>query len=468
MGLAPRLPDSRGSPSHAGPIGDRREWAFPRKDLWMSRLPKSVALLLAGGLAAASWASGAVAKDEIPDVPAARLTVIRQLEDLLRPPPPSESPAEASRTPVPPYLQVIPGEDGRSTLVYRCRFVKAGILVDAMESVISPNGMVEKAEAQNLIIVNDLSAKMGELSQAVQALDIGSPQILVEAKVVEVFIDEGMERELEAEYQKYDAAENLTSTYGMALGDPSPNPLPGQGGGFDFFPYSSGRAGEDTNRMRLFLRWLEHARDVRILSAPNLIVDLGTTASIITGEEIPIQSSQVVGGAVSTSIEFKRIGVKLNVTPEIINPEEVRLAVNPDVSTVSRSVTFQQAGVTFNNPIVSIRNVRTTLTVKDGEIIMLGGLYASEEISSVRRPPYVDKVPLLGELLSSKYQTKVLTQLVFFLKVHILPEGSVGGMTAYDPERAAADIQGMGRIIKESPVIFPFGQDPPSPETGTE
>jgi type II secretory pathway component GspD/PulD (secretin) len=423
----------------------------------MSSLPRFVVLFLAGVLAAV-----AVAQDGAPDVPAARLTVIRQLEDLLRPARTGDTPPPAAARPaVPPYLHVVPGEDGRSTLIYRCRFVKAAILVDAMESIISSTGMVEKAESQNLIIVNDLSAKMDELRLAVQVLDVNSPQILVEAKVVEVFVDEGMERELEAEYQKYDAAENLTSTFGTSLGDPSPNPLPGQGGGFDFFPYSSGREGGDTNRMRIFLRWLEHARDVRILSSPNLIVDLGTTASIITGEEIPIQSSQVVGGAVSTSIEFKRIGVKLNVTPEIINPDEVRLTVNPDVSTVSRFVTFQQAGVTFNNPIVSIRNVRTTLTVKDGEIIMLGGLYASEEITSVRRPPYVKNIPLLAELLSSKSESKVLTQLVFFLKVHILAEGMAGGMTAYDPERAAADIQGMGRIIKGSPVIFPFGNEPP-------
>lgn len=203
-------------------------------------------------------------------------SAIRQLQYLLRPEPPAEEPETPAPvpSPVPPYLQIIPGADGRATLVYRCRYVKANVLTDALESVISSSGMVEQAESQNLIVINDLASKMDELRQVVLAMDVSAPQIMVEAKVVEVSVDDGMERELEVDYNKYDPAENLTYTFGAVnLEDPSPNPLPGQGGSFDFFPYSAGREGTEWKRLHIFLRWLEHARDVRILSSPNLIVD---------------------------------------------------------------------------------------------------------------------------------------------------------------------------------------------------
>jgi len=436
------------------------------------RLGQWFILMLAAALGLVVPACQAAAEaepSELPEPPA-KYSAIRQLEELFRRPA-TETPAQ----PIPPppdtpiTLTIVPGPDGQSTMIYRCRFVKAGVLTDALESIVSNAGMVETVDAQNLVVIKDLAEKGDELRQALLALDVRSPQIMVEAKVVEVFLDEGMEREMQATYSEYDAKENLTYTFGdINLGDPSPNPLPGQGGLTDFYPYSMGRAGGDWERFRLFVRWLEHARDVRILSAPNLIVDLGTTANIITGEEIPIQSSQVVGGAVSTSIEFKRIGVKLNVTPELINPHSVRLMVNPDVSTVTRFVTFQQSGVTFNNPIIAIRNIRTTLTAEDGEIIMLGGLYSSEEITSVRQPPLVKAIPVLNDLLSSKHRSKVLTQLVFLLKVRILGGSSPGGQTFYDPEQTAREIRDTGRIIKGSPVIFPRGKgeddDPSAPE----
>ncbi len=380
-------------------------------------------------------------------------SVLRELKTLFR----DGDIEKTDKKKLEPYLKIVEGAEGMKTIIYKCRCIKADTMVDALESVISPSGAVEIAEDQNLVVVHDRGEKIDELKEIILAMDIFPPQILVEAKVVEVFVDDGVERETSIDYAKFQADQNITSVYGYNLGSPSPNPLggtggnTGQGANLDFFPYASGDDGDTNRRFNVFLRWLKTARDVKILSSPNLIVDLGTTASIITGEEIPIQSSQLASGTVSTSIEFKRIGVKLNVTPDIINEDTVRLSVNPEVSTVTRTETFVQSGVTFNNPIISLRNIKTTLTAKNGEVIMLGGLYSSEENHSTRKPPIIGDIPILGTLFSSEYKSEELTQLVFFLKIHILEEGQ----TFYDPEKVVRESRGAGKILKKSGVIFP-------------
>ncbi len=109
----------------------------------------------------------------------------------------------------------------------------------------------------------------------------------------------------------------------------------------------------------------QNSRDAKILSAPNIIVDLGSTASIITGEDLPIQETQVTGNSVTTSTFYKRIGVKLNVPPMLINRDLVQLKVNPEVTSVVRFEQFTQNEITVSTPVIAIRNINTELSMLD-------------------------------------------------------------------------------------------------------
>jgi general secretion pathway protein D len=133
-----------------------------------------------------------------------------------------------------------------------------------------------------------------------------------------------------------------------------------------------------------------------------------------------VQSSTVTGGSVTTSTTFKRVGIKLRVTPQQIIGDTARLEINPEVSTVTG---FTSGPSGTSSPIVAIRNVRTTLAMKDGEILTIAGLLRSEERRVVRRVPGLGRIPLLGLLFQSRRQETVKTQLVFFLRVNILDEG---------------------------------------------
>lgn len=387
-------------------------------------------------------------------------TVIQKLEQLFAPTDPSII-SKLIKPPTPPYVQIVKGSDARSTLIYRCRYAQAKSLVNAMESIISSAATVEFAEEKNLIVINDLDTKMAELQSAIEKMDIPVPQLLVEAQIIEVYLAAGNERDVRVEYQKIDRGDGNTSTYGFNLTSPTQNLQPDQGAGFDFFPYSSGSTtSQIMKNLNLYIRWLQNTRDAKILSAPNIIVDLGSTASIITGEDLPIQETQVTGNSVTTSTFYKRIGVKLNVTPLLINEDVVQIKVNPEVTSVVRYEQFSQNNITISTPVIAIRNINTELSMLDGEILMLGGLYSTEKLTTKRRTPYLSDLPILGELFTALDESDTQKQLIFFLKMHVLTPGKSDGTVFRDLEKISEDIQNASKIIERSDKLFPLNKLP--------
>ena len=387
-------------------------------------------------------------------------SVIEKIQELFAPTDPAKI-ERLAKSPAPAYIEIVKGSDGRATLIYRVRYAQAKSLVNAMESVISSAATVEYAEEKNLIVINDLETKMVELQTALEKMDIPVPQLLVEAKILEVFLQSGMERDIRVQYQKIDRGDGTTSTLGFNLTAPGQNIQPDQGGGFDFFPYSSGSTtSRIMKNLNLYIRWLQNTRDAKVLSAPNIIVDLGSTASIITGEDLPIQETQVTGNSVTTSTRYKRIGVKLNVTPLLINEDIVQLKVNPEVTSVIRYEQFTQNDLTFATPVIAIRNINTELSMVDGEIIMLGGLYSTEKLTTKRRTPYLSDLPILGELFTALDESDVQKQLIFFLKMHVIMPGKSDTMVHQDLEKISGDIQEASKIIERSDIIFPLNRLP--------
>jgi type II secretory pathway component GspD/PulD (secretin) len=400
--------------------------------------------------------------------------VIKKIEELLLPTPRPINDGKEMEEP-PPYLKIIPGTDERVTVIYKCRNVKSKSILDALEGMISSSGTVEESADQNMIVINDVDSKTEDFKLALVAMDVKNPQILVEAKIVEVSVDEGMQRDVRMEYQRVQTDKGLTNTYGYNLTSPSQAPLNTQGGGFNFFPYSSGTKDNNLKDLNLFLQWLKTARDAKVLSSPNLIVDLGTTASMVAAEDVPILQTQVNGGTVTTSIIFKRIGVKLNVTPIIINDDSVKLIINPEVSTIIRFETSVQNGINVSNPVIAVRNINTELTAGDNEIILLGGLYSNAVLKTTRKTPVLGDMPgIIGDMFTALDLSDVKKQLVFFMKIGILKKsGTQDGFVAYDMNKSASDVKDISDSLHQDKDLFPvtnlrYTNPEKNPETDTK
>ncbi|MDA9317208.1 hypothetical protein N9Q19_00195 [Puniceicoccaceae bacterium] len=303
-------------------------------------------------------------------------------------------------------------------VIYDCKYVQASTLRRVLEEFITSEGMVSESAESDQLVVSDRRDNIGILKQIIEKLDKPVPQILVEARIVELSMDSDFEKEIDLYLQDTDlpAASDGSSPgqIGSLLQVAGAAATTGQGGIFDTQIWEDGG-----QSLSAFLRYLETNGKAKILSAPNLIIQRGKEGSIVTGEEVPILSQTSSSGGVTTSTEFKSVGIKLSVKPTMIAGDRVRLEVNPEVSTVTD---FIDAGG-VSNPIIAVRQARTELEVRDGQLISMAGLLQSTELDTKRRTPILSEIPLLGTLFKSDRRQSEQTQLIIFLNIKILEFG---------------------------------------------
>ena len=391
-----------------------------------------------------------------------KLNVIKRLEALFRG---SGKPIVQTKKfdPAPPYIAMheIPAKDeltpARMIIVYRLRFVDAKTARNAVEAIVGESGITEFSEKQNIVIINTEKDKASAIEKALISLDQPQPQILVEAQIIEVQLEQGEVRDVQAQYSQKDGKTGTIDTYGFKLDSPGQNNNIDQNSGFNFFPISTSDANGGYKKLQIALNWLSTSTDAKILASPNIIADLGTEAKMTTGEEIPYAEANMTNVGVAQNIKFKKTGANLVIKPVLINKDTVRLEIQPEIILAVRYQTFTQkdseGNVTSESsiPVVSVRRIETTLTAADGEIIMLGGLYSSEATERLRKTPFLSDIPIIGDFFTAKDATIYDKQLLFFMKIHILQSPY---SVILDPEANAAMIQDIGRAVRDSGTLF--------------
>lgn len=390
--------------------------------------------------------------------------VIRKIQELFKN---SAGPIVQTREfkPAEPYMSIqkIPAKDaltpGRAIIVYRLRFVDAKKAQDAVEGIVGENGTVEVSQNQNMIVANVEDSSADAVKASLLSLDMPQPQVLVEAQIVEVSLERGEARDTKVNFSHI-SSNGTVSTMGYNMSSPGQKISDSNSSaGFDIFPVDN-----SSNTLELALNWLNTSTDAKILASPNIIADLNSEASMKTGEEIPYNEAAVTNTAVTNNFKFKKTGINLKIKPVLINKDTVRLEIQPEISLLLRYDEFPQTGssTTIKVPVVSVRSISTTLTAADGEVLMLGGLYSSERSERLRKTPIIGDIPLLGDLFNGKDFTIYDKQLIFFMKIHILP-------TPYsvltDPEKNVKTIRGIGDAVRGSEKIFV--QEPVAQKTNT-
>lgn len=159
-----------------------------------------------------------------------------------------------------------------------------------------------------------------------------------------------------------------------------------------------------------------------VLARPSITTFDGRKASILMGDKVPVftstSDSNESDSDATMSVEYKEVGVKLEVIPRLNeeDKETITMVIKPSVSTISQWV---ESG---NNkaPQISERSAETTLRVKSGETILLGGLLKDEEIKSIRQIPFLAKLPVLGELFKSRSIDKKNTEILIAITPTII------------------------------------------------
>lgn len=158
--------------------------------------------------------------------------------------------------------------------------------------------------------------------------------------------------------------------------------------------------------------------DSNILSTPSVTTLDNQQASLLVGQEVPVTTGEALSQNFDNqfrTVQRQNVGVQLDVKPQINAGGSIKLALRQEVSSIAGPVSRNS-----NDLIINKREIQTTVTVDDGEILVLGGLLDDNERRTIEKIPLLGDIPLLGNLFKSKARTRTKTNLMVFIRPTIL------------------------------------------------
>jgi len=225
-------------------------------------------------------------------------------------------------------------------------------------------------------------------------------------------------------------------SFPVSNGGTAPNPL-SVTGALPFAQAFSLVGGVGNNGLSAYLSMLEGNNLLRILAQPTLVAMNGQTASFLAGGEIPIPVPQSTGGTTPTiTIQYKPYGVSLKLTPTILSAQRIALKVAPSVSQLDYVHAVQING--YSVPALLIRRADTTVTLGNGESLVIGGLVDRQMQQDISKVPLLGDIPILGAFFRSINYSNSDQELVIIVTPHLVQPIAAGAKLPALPGAAFA------------------------------
>jgi type II secretory pathway component GspD/PulD (secretin) len=262
----------------------------------------------------------------------------------------------------------------------------------------------------DMIIVYDYPEKIEVAAEVIRSIDIRPKQVLVEATILSAILTEGM-----------DLGVNLNFMDGIAVdGFPAINlniGAPIETTGFVLPPMNGLRVGVQSGDAMAFINALEAVTDTTVLANPKILAVNKQEGSVLIGNKLGYRSSTSIStGGVATEgeVEFLDTGTFLSFRPYIGNDGYIRMDIHPKDS----SGTLNADGVPNENVTQCLSNV----IVKDGETIVIGGLFRDVVVASRGQVPLLGDLPVIGALFRGTSDTMEREEVIILLTVNIIDE----------------------------------------------
>lgn len=303
------------------------------------------------------------------------------------------------------------------TKVFPLDYAKAESIKDKIAEMVSKGvGSVRFDEKTNKLVVMDTKQKIGDIQKVIDAFDEKTRQVLIDANIVQVTLLDKYSYGIDwADIAKLGDIK-LTSDSNLSAGlsnvTPSTLSIATTGGNYS-----------------AVVSLLKTYGETNVLSRPRIMVVDRQEAKILVGSKEVYVTSEVTttsGGTYHTTdnVQFVDVGVRLAVTPQINSAGFIALKIKPEVSNAdaTKTVTLKNPDGSTRTvvPYVTTSEVETSVFVKDGTTIIIGGLMKDTLIDHRERVPLLGDIPLIGKLFSAKGKSKEKTELVIFLTPHIM------------------------------------------------
>jgi general secretion pathway protein D len=296
------------------------------------------------------------------------------------------------------------------------------------------HAVISSDETNNAIVVFGTPHDYAIIEDALRKLDLLPQQVLIEAAITEVTLNDKLRYGVQWNFQAGDTNFAMTDNTTSVPSRVFP--------GFSFFFSGSSIVAS--------LNALEEQTNVNVLSAPKLLVLNNQTAALQVGDQVPIATQSAVGvvnpdAPIVNSIEYRDTGVILKITPRVNAGGLVLLDISQEVSDVSPTSTSS-----LNSPTISTRRISTSIAVQDGQVIALGGLIRDVKTAGTAGLPLLSRLPIIGGLLFGQTNNKdVRTELLVLIRPRVL--------RSIDDARAITDelrlkIKGIEPVIKGTTV----------------
>ena len=258
-----------------------------------------------------------------------------------------------------------------------------------------------------LIMANDRDYQ--RVLRVVQGLDVVASQVLIEAVIAEVTLNDKLQYGVQWALQK---ERTPTASFTNAL-------TGGVGSVFPGFNYAVNAASIAST-----MSALNALTRVNVISTPSLMVLDNKTARLQIGDQVPITtqtatSTVTAQTAIVNSITMQDTGVILSVTPRINESGRVQLEIEQEVSAVVKTTS---SGI--DSPTIQQRRVKTTVVVNDGEVLALGGMIQEQANKGSNQIPLLGDIPGLGAAFSNRNDDVKKTELVILITPKVVRDGT--------------------------------------------
>jgi type IV pilus assembly protein PilQ len=280
---------------------------------------------------------------------------------------------------------------GVANVVLPMRYVKAGDALKALQATlqISAPSSAYASDQQNALVLVGSNDFISLASSLVARIDRPGQQVRYEVRVT-------------------DLTPSDTSNVGFLFGgvDENGGEHPGSGNTVTTFLRNSLSINATINA-------LVTRGQAKILARPTLSSLNNVQASLLVGQQYPIVYFDARTG--TQQVQFVNVGVNLNVTPTIGSDGAITTDLETDYSQVTGSIA--------NFPIITTRKAQSTLRVHDGETIVIAGLFADVDTSTLTKVPFLGDVPFLGEVFRNRARQHSKDEVVFLITPHLVVDG---------------------------------------------
>jgi type IV pilus assembly protein PilQ len=303
--------------------------------------------------------------------------------------------------------------------IYKFQYIRAIDIKKSLESIMESNKLkTEVDEVSNSLIVSGSPTGYARIKTILTDLDTPQQQVTLEAKVIAInkakTKDLGIDWswDVTPQYPEVETTAAVLDSNGQ-IATPANTTITHteNEGTIKFGSSPAGVPYEFYYQAKISA--LVSNGNAKILANPRVTTINGKEARILIGDHIPVLTETVADGKSTTTVQYVDAGIKLTYTPTITNDGTITAKVRTEVSTPTLVSDIK-------NYRITTRETETTVCMKDGETMVIGGLIGSEESKTNNTIPFLSNLPLVGTLFKSVHNYRTETEVIIFLTAKVI------------------------------------------------